>query len=146
MTRPDWDTHFLSRAELNAEMATCTRLKVGAVIVKNKRAIGDGFNGSPKGQAHCTDPGVGCLKNSEGRCVRTIHAEENAILESDRRLLEGATIYCSHEPCENCTKRIAQVGIVRVVFRHAYENEFNRHFNENIQWDHIPFPEQNTIK
>lgn len=139
MTRPSWDEHFLRRAELNSEMATCQRLKVGAVVVKDKKVIGDGFNGAPKGHPHCTD--VGCLKNAEGRCIRANHAEWNAIFQSDRQLLEGATIYCTHEPCENCTKAIVQVGITRVVFRNAYKNEYNQYFNQNIQWEQLPYSE-----
>jgi len=139
LTRPSWDEHFLRRAELNSEMATCERLKVGAVVVKDKKVIGDGFNGSPKGQPHCTD--VGCLKNEEGRCIRTLHAEYNAILQSDRHLLKGATIYCTHEPCENCTKNIVQAGIARVVFRNAYTNKYNSYFNKSVQWEHKPYQE-----
>ena len=79
----------------------------------------------------------GCL-GEEGRCIRTLHAEENAILHAERDELKGATIYCTHECCEKCTKSITQVGIVRVVFRNAYQNPYNQYFNQNMEWNHIP--------
>lgn len=132
--RPSWDAHFLRRAEVNAEMATCNRLKVGAVIVKDKRVIGDGFNGSPAGHDHCVD--VGCLTNEEGRCIRTIHAEHNALLQC-REDPKGATVYVTHEPCENCAKVLAQKGIKRVVFKNAYLNKYNHHFNKDMEWEHF---------
>ena len=132
MARPTWDEYFLRMAEEAAQMGTCNRLKVGSVIVKDKIIVSTGFNGSIHGHPHCDE--VGCLINEEGRCIRTLHSEENAILHADRSQLKGATLYCTHEPCERCTKMIAQVGIKRVVFLHSYPNPYNHHFNQGIEW------------
>lgn len=72
--RPDWDEFFLEVAETYAKRGTCERLKVGSVIVKNNKQVGQGYNGSIQGHEHCSDEGVGCLLNEEGRCIRTLHA------------------------------------------------------------------------
>lgn len=132
MTRPTWDEYFMNQAFAAAERGTCPRLKVGTVIVKDKRIISTGYNGSIRGHDHCIDKG--CILNEEGRCIRTLHSEENAILFADRHLLEGAILYCTHEPCERCTKMIAQVGIRKVVFFHPYRNKYNHYFNQDIEW------------
>jgi len=134
--RKSWDEFFMGVAEKYAEMGTCNRLKVGAVIVKNKKQVGQGFNGSIHGHDHCLD--VGCLINDEGRCIRTLHAEENAVLQTERHLLEGATVYVTHAPCEKCSKTLAQVGIKRIVFRNAYANKWNEHFLKGIELVHLP--------
>jgi dCMP deaminase len=136
--RPSWDELFLELAEKYAEMGTCERLKVGSIIVKDNIQISAGFNGSIHGHEHCTDEGVGCLLNDEGRCIRTLHAEENAILHAERHLLEGTTIYVTHEPCEKCSKMIAQVGIKRIVFRNPYKNKWNEHFLKGVEIVHLP--------
>lgn len=136
MSRKAWDELFLEIAEKYAEMGTCTRLKVGAVIVKDNIQISAGFNGSIHGHEHCDD--VGCLINDEGRCIRTLHAEENAVLHADRHSLNGSTIYVSHFPCEKCSKILAQVGIKRIVFRQPYENKWNQYFLEGIEIVHLP--------
>lgn len=68
----------------------------------------------------------------------TKHAEENAILQTERHLLDGATLYCTHEPCEKCAKSIAQAGIKRIVFRHAYPNKYNHFFLKGIKVVYLP--------
>jgi dCMP deaminase len=136
MGRPTWDEFYLQLAEKYATRGTCNRLQVGCVIVKNQKPVGWGYNGSIHGHPHCTD--VGCLLNEQGRCIRTLHAEENAILHTDRHDLDGATAYVTHEPCESCVKRLSQVGIKRVVYRHAYENKWNQYFNQEMEWTHLP--------
>jgi dCMP deaminase len=133
--RKDWDSYFIAIAELTAERATCNKLKVGSVITRNNKIVSTGYNGSIHGHPHCTD--AGCLLNDQGRCVRTVHAEANSILHADRDKLFGATIYVTHEPCENCMKMINQSGIKRVVFKEAYNNKYNKHFihgMEVAQW------------
>lgn len=124
--RQSWDSYFMKMAEDAAERATCSRLKVGAVITKDNRIVNTGYNGSIHGHDHCIDEG--CLLNDEGRCIRTIHAEMNAILHSNRRDLKDATIYVTHEPCESCSKHIAQVGIKRVIYKYPYKNKWNKNF------------------
>lgn len=134
--RKDWDTYFLDIAETVSKRSTCDRLHVGCVIVKDKHIVSTGYNGSIKGHDHCDD--VGHLLNEENRCIRTIHAEQNAIIFADRDELDGATAYVTHEPCETCTKLLIQSGIKRIVFRHTYKNKNNFHFIKNVSWEHFP--------
>jgi dCMP deaminase len=97
--------------------ATCERRSVGAVIVRDKRILSTGYNGSPPGQPHCTDPGVGCLME-DGRCIRTLHAEQNALIQAALHGVstQGATLYGTCRPCHVCARMIVGAGIVRVVF------------------------------
>lgn len=134
--RKSWDEYFLDIAEVVATRGTCPRLHVGCVIVKDKHIVSTGFNGSIHGHNHCDEDG--CLLNDEGRCIRTLHAEENAVLHADRHLLQGATAYITHESCEKCAKTLAQSGIKRVVFREHYENKWNQHFLKGIEVLHLP--------
>jgi dCMP deaminase len=133
----DWNNYFMGMAIQASKMATCDRLHVGCVLVKDKRVISTGFNGSISGHDHCDE--VGHLFNEEGRCIRTVHAEQNAILDCARRGIatEGAVIYCTHEPCEHCTRSLAQAGIKAVYFREKYNNKWNRHFNDGLKWVHL---------
>jgi dCMP deaminase len=132
--RKDWDSYFLDIAEKVAERSTCDRLNVGCVIVKDKLVVSTGYNGSIRGQDHCSE--VGHLYNDAGRCIRTIHAEQNAIIFASRDELQGSTAYVTHEPCETCTKLLLQAGIVRIVFKHPYKNSTNHHFIKDVAWEH----------
>lgn len=131
MTRKSWDRYFMDIADVVASRGTCKRLMVGCVIVKNKHIISTGYNGSIHGHDHCVD--VGCLLNEEGRCIRCLHAEENAVLHAERGDLIGATAYVTHEPCEKCAKTLAQSGIVRIVFAKEYPNKYNETFLRDIE-------------
>lgn len=114
-TRPPWDDYFMRIAFEVATRATCLRRHVGAVIVRDKRILSTGYNGSPPGQKHCTE--VGCLLD-EGRCIRTLHAEQNALMQAALHGVSthGATLYCTCRPCHVCARMIVAAGIVRVVF------------------------------
>ena len=116
-----WDEYFMAQSHLLSLRSTCSRLSVGATIVKDKRIVSGGYNGSIKGDEHCID--VGC-KVVEGHCVRTIHAEINAILQCSKFGVgtEGATIYVTHFPCLNCTKSIIQAGIKEICYANDYRN------------------------
>ncbi len=129
-----WHDYFMRMAVEASTLATCDRLRVGCILVKDRRIISTGFNGSLSGQPHCDD--VGHLLNKEGRCIRTVHAEQNALLDCARRgvACDGAIVYCTHEPCENCTKSLVQAGIRKIYFKHPYPNEWNRHFNTSVEW------------
>jgi len=129
----------LDIADTVSTRATCNRLKVGCVIVKDKVIVSTGYNGSIRGQPHCIDEGVGCLLNDEGRCIRTIHAEENAVIHAERRRLIGATAYVTHLCCEKCSKTLAQAGISRLVYRHYYGNKYNKHFLSEIETVHLTY-------
>ncbi|MBD3251484.1 dCMP deaminase [Candidatus Uhrbacteria bacterium] len=122
MQRPSWDDYFMSMARLIATRATCDRAYVGALIVKDKRIISTGYNGAPPGLDHCHDAGH---LMEEGHCIRTLHAEENAILQvavTGGSSTQGATLYTTHSPCYHCAKKIIMAGIQRVVVGVHYPN------------------------
>lgn len=127
--RPTWDEYFLSLLEPLGKRGTCDRARSGAVIVSPGNTIlATGYVGAPPGQLHCDDVGhiMRTVIDEEGNeskhCVRTLHAEENSILQcaKDGIKLEGATIYCKMVPCYNCAMRIVRVGIKRVVAQKRY--------------------------
>jgi len=110
-----------------ATRSTCPRKAVGAVIVRDKAILATGYNGSLRGLPHCTE--VGCLMDN-GHCVRTVHAEANAILQAARHgsAIEGADIYVTASPCWNCFKLIANAGLSRVYFGEFYRDDRIREF------------------
>ncbi len=105
-----------------ATRSTCPRKHVGAVIVRDKAVLATGYNGSLRGLPHCTD--VGCLIEND-HCVRTVHAEANAILQAARHGvgIDGADIYVTASPCWECFKLIANAGIRRVLYGEFYRDE-----------------------
>lgn len=121
--RPDWDEYFLGIATAVATRADCTRRKVGAVVVKDRRIRGTGYNGAPAGEPGCStcprrDSGVepgSSYDTGAGACV-AIHAEANALLYCDREDLLGADLYLTTNPCDGCLKLIKAAGIKRVVW------------------------------
>lgn len=128
--RKDWDRYFLDIAQTVATRSTCDRANVGCVIVKDKKIVGTGYNGSIHGKDHCSE--VGHLMH-EGHCVRTIHAELNAILHAERKDLEGAKAYVTHLPCPNCTKHLNQVGIKEVIYLYDYrKSDLHKVFGDGM--------------
>ena len=117
--RKDWDTYFMDIAFQVCERSTCPRLHVGAILVKDKRIKGTGYNGSPTSLPHCNDEGVGCYMNNN-HCIRTIHAEVNCLLEVAPDERKDATLYVTHYPCPECQKLIITTGIKRVVYANDY--------------------------
>lgn len=117
--RPEWDTWFMQKALLTAQRATCLRKSVGAVLTRHRREISCGYNGARANAAHCTE--VGCLLVND-RCVRCIHAEENAILTAARHGIstEGATCYTTTLPCWRCFQMLLQAGIQQIYWLHPY--------------------------
>ena len=122
--RPDWDSYFMKIAAAVSERSTCDRAMVGCVLVLDKRILTTGFNGSPAGQEHCDE--VGHLM-VDGHCVRTIHAETNAIIQAALHGVStrGASCYVTHLPCINCTKALINAGITRIVYGEAYRMDEN---------------------
>ena len=122
--RPDWDTYFMKIARDVAARSTCDRADVGAVLVREKRILTTGFNGSPSGQPHCDEAGHLMV---DGHCVRTIHAEANAIIQAALHGVssKGATVYVTHFPCLSCAKMLINAGIVRVVYATQYRIDPN---------------------
>ena len=117
--RPSWDEYFLKLAMLISERATCPRMHCGCVLVKNKQILATGYNGSIPGDVHCED--VGCYV-VDNHCIRTIHAEMNAILQCSQHGVstQGASAYITNMPCTNCAKALIAAGIKRVVIFSDY--------------------------
>ena len=122
--RPDWDEYFLNIASTVATRSTCDRAAVGAVIVRDKRILATGFNGSPAGLPHCDD--VGHLM-VDGHCVRTTHAEANAIIQAALHgtSTNGAVCYVTHYPCLGCTKMLINAGIKTIIYLNNYRIDPN---------------------
>ncbi|MEE1108007.1 ComE operon protein 2 [Macrococcoides canis] len=121
MERIQWKEYFMAQSQLLALRSTCTRLSVGATIVKDNRIIAGGYNGSVSGEVHCID--AGCYVE-DGHCIRTIHAEMNALLQCAKMGVstEGAHIYVTHFPCIHCTKSLIQAGIKKIYYAEDYKN------------------------
>ncbi len=131
--RPSWDEYFMQMAELTAQRSTCLRRHVGAVIVQDKHVVATGYNGAPKGVAHCAELG-GCLREKMGipsgerhELCRALHAEQNAIIQAATlaQSIEGASIYITHQPCIICAKMIINAGIKRIVVKEGYPDEMS---------------------
>jgi dCMP deaminase len=132
MERPSWDEYFMGIARLTSERSTCLRRKVGAVIVQDKQIVATGYNGAPKGIAHCDEKG-GCLREKLGvpsgerhELCRALHAEQNAIIQAatSGQSIEGATIYITHQPCVICAKMIINAGIRKIIVEEGYPDDF----------------------
>ncbi|MBP1947599.1 ComE operon protein 2 [Virgibacillus litoralis] len=121
MERITWDQYYMAQSHLLALRSTCTRLMVGATIVREKRIIAGGYNGSVSGSVHCIDEGCYVI---DGHCVRTVHAEANALLQCAKFGVptEGAEMYVTHFPCLQCCKQIIQSGIKTVYYAEDYKN------------------------
>lgn len=111
----------MAQSHLLALRSTCTRLMVGATIVRDKRIIAGGYNGSVSGGVHCIDDGCYVI---DGHCVRTVHAEANALLQCAKFGVptDGADIYVTHFPCLQCCKQLIQSGIQTVYYAEDYHN------------------------
>lgn len=146
MARPSWDEYFLDIMASVARRSTCDRGRSGALIVKNKRILTTGYVGSPVGLPHCDDVGhefketIHADGHVSKHCVRTVHAEQNAICQAARYgiPIDGATLYCTMTPCYVCAKMIINAGIKRVVAEKDYQAsaETKRVFREaGIQFE-----------
>jgi len=126
--RPSWDTYFMEIANTVSKRATCDRGRSGCVVVRDRQILVSGYVGSPVGLEHCDDIGHQMKKtiHEDGsitnHCVRTVHAEQNAICQAAKRgiALEGATLYCRMTPCRVCAMLIINCGIKRIVCERKY--------------------------
>ena len=126
--RPSWDEYFLGLMDEISKRATCDRGRSGCIIVKDKRILSTGYVGSPPGLPHCDDVGhlMKQMIDEDGtirqHCVRTIHAEQNAICQASRygTPLGGTTLYCRMEPCRTCAMLIISTGITKVIAQRRY--------------------------
>ena len=130
-TRPSWDTYFIDIAHLVSTRATCRRRSVGAVLVRDRRILATGYNGAPRGLAHCTEEGPhhdwpqGCMR--AGHCIRSLHAEQNALLQAAMIGVpcQGATMYVTCQPCNTCAKMLVNAGVKKVIFEGDYPDDFS---------------------
>ena len=141
MERISWDQYFMAQSHLLALRSTCTRLAVGATIVRENRIMAGGYNGSIAGGPHCIDEGCYVIDH---HCVRTIHAEMNALLQCAKFGVptEGAEMFVTHFPCLPCSKAIIQSGIKKLYFASDYKNHpyaielFNQ---AGVKLEHVSF-------
>lgn len=128
--RPAWEDYFMEIARVVATRSSCTRRQVGALLVKNRQILATGYNGVPRGLRHCSDRG--CLR--EQLCIpsgerhelcRGLHAEQNAIIQAAYHgvAVQGAELYCTHQPCAVCAKMLVNVDVEAVYFAGAYPDE-----------------------
>ena len=130
-----WDARFMELAGVISGWASCYKenRKIGAVIVKNTRIVTTGYNGAPAGIKTCVERGE-CLRQKLGipsgtraELCYAVHAEQNAIIQAARlgSSIDGATLYCTHQPCVLCAKMIVNSGIKRVVYHEGYPDDFS---------------------
>lgn len=130
-----WDARFMEMAELVANWSSCYKIDrhVGAVIVKDKRILTTGYNGASSGIKSCSEKGecirvkLGIASGTRHEVCYAVHAEQNAIIQAAKLgvSVDGATLYCTHQPCVICAKMIINAGIKRVVFKNGYPDEFS---------------------
>ena len=118
------DGYFLKICSAVSERATCDRAHVGCLLVQDGHIISTGFNGSPVGQPHCDDVGHQML---DGHCIRTVHAEANAIIQAALHGVStyGAVCYLTHFPCYSCAKMLVNAGVIKVVYHQIYGSSEN---------------------
>jgi dCMP deaminase len=131
MERPSWDDYFMEMAQITAKRSTCLRRHVGAVIVQDRHIMAAGYNGAPKGIAHCDERG-GCYREKLGvpsgerheLCI-ALHAEQNAIVQAAAlgQSIDGATMYITHQPCVICAKMIINAGIKKIIVKEGYPDQ-----------------------
>lgn len=119
--RIPWKQYFMMQALVIAQRSTCNRALVGSILVKDKRIIGTGYNGSVSGQPHCDDIGHQMV---DGHCVRTIHSEMNTLIQCAKNGVstDNTEIYVTHFPCYNCTKALLQAGVKRINYYYDYHD------------------------
>jgi len=131
--RKDWDTYFMDIAFMASTRSRCPRRHVGAVLVQGKKLLGTAYNGAPMGVPDCSEAGCMIVEEYEPlpdggmkakqRCIRTIHAEQNLILFTDRIDREGSTVYVTDQPCWTCANMLANSGIAEIVYYRPYKKD-----------------------
>ena len=133
--RPSWDEYFLEIANLVSKRSTCLRRQVGALLVKDKRILATGYNGTPKGLPHCLD--IGCLREQlkipsgeRHELCRGLHAEQNALLQASLHgiSVKDGVLYCTNQPCIICAKMLINAGIKEVIILHGYPDKMSMEF------------------
>ena len=133
MERPSNDEYFMEMAQLVSSRSTCLRRKVGAVIVKDKRVLSTGYNGSPKGTRHCEE--LGCIRvqmnvpsGTRHELCRGVHAEQNAVTQAAYFgvSVDGASIYTTTYPCSMCAKILINAGIREIIYSEGYSDDLSK--------------------
>ncbi len=130
-----WDKRFMELTRLVGTWSSCYQpgRHVGAIIVKDKHVVATGYNGAPSGIRSCVEKGE-CLRRkmeipsgTRQEICYAVHAEQNAIVQAAKYgiAIQGATLYCTHQPCVICAKIIINAGIVRVVYEEGYPDPFS---------------------
>lgn len=128
--RPSWDEYFLDLADAVSKRATCDRGRSGCVIVRDRRILVTGYVGSPAGFPHCDEVGHEIKRTVEEggsvseHCVRTVHAEQNAICQAAKLgvSIEGSTVYCRMTPCRTCAMLLINCGVKRIYCERKYQS------------------------
>jgi len=139
--RKDWDTYFMDIAYMVSTRSRCPRRHVGTVLVQGKKLLGTAYNGAPMGVPDCSEAGCMIAEEYElaaadgagqmvkkQRCVRTIHAEQNLLLFTDRIDREGSTVYVTDQPCWTCANMLANSGVREIVFHRVYAKDSDKVF------------------
>jgi dCMP deaminase len=136
-SRKDWDTYFMDIAYMASTRSQCGRRRVGTVLVKGKKLLGTAYNGAPMGVPDCSEAGCMVVEEYEvkltdegreemvrkQRCIRTIHAEQNLLLFTDRDDRVGSTVYVTDQPCWTCSNMLANSGVVEIVYHRPYTKD-----------------------
>lgn len=138
-TRPDWDDYFMEITHVVAKRSTCLRRQVGTLLVRDRRILSTGYNGAPKGLAHCAELG-GCYREQHNipsgqrqELCRAVHAEQNAIIQAavhGVKLDEGVTCYSTTQPCVTCAKMLINANVTRIVYEGDYPDPLARQMLE----------------
>lgn len=128
--RPSYDEYFMEMAHVVSKRSTCLRRQVGALLVKDKHILSTGYNGAPKGLAHCSE--VGCLRAKQQipsgqrhELCRGLHAEQNAIIQAAvfGVSITGSSLYCTNTPCVVCAKMLINAGVEEIIYAGDYPDE-----------------------
>ncbi len=144
--RPGWDEYFMQIARTVSTRATCPRATVGCVLVRDHRILTSGYNGAPRGVAHCDE--VGCTM-VDGHCQRATHAEANAIVQAALHGvgLAGTVAYCTHQPCVNCSKLLISAGVEKIVYETPYPDAVATELlaEAGVAVMHVALPERTRV-
>jgi len=142
-------------ARVVAKRSTCIRRQIGAVIVKDRQILTTGYNGAPSGLSHCIDgtclrDEMGIISGTRTELCRALHSEMNAIIQAAQCGVStnGATLYCTHQPCSVCARMLINAGIVRVVYVGDYPDRFSLSMlkEANIEMSRLPEPSERVAQ
>lgn len=146
-----WDYRYMKMAEMVGEWSNCNRddRHVGSVAVFDKRVICTAYNGSPVGVKSCKERGecmrlkLGIKSAKSPEICYSVHSEQALVCNAAKQglSLQGSTVYCTHQPCIICLKLLVNSGVVRVIYKNEYPDEFSRKIAEEIGFEMIPIGE-----